>query len=163
MSAEPRNISIVEHGVGARSDEEGRLDALQAEIEELAGSVRYAVERRARQTAEAAQASIDAMRGSIRRQPWLMLAIAGATGVALALVVVRPRPRGLMARSLQPITQYIPDDIGASLRNAGAQSAESLAMRLERVAEAIAHFDPEQASSHPLLAAAARWIKSVRG
>lgn len=162
MSAEPRNISIVETGTGAQSEHEQRLQELQDEIEQLAGSVRTAVERRARQAVEAAEATADYMRDSIRRQPWLMLAIAGAAGAALALAIVRPKPRSLMASRLQPISQYIPDDLGASLRNAGARSAESLAMRLERLADAIVSFDPEQASSHPLVAAMSRWVKSIR-
>lgn len=164
MSAEPRNIPI-QQGSRAEGGEESQLDTLLGEIEQLASMVRDTAEQRANQAAEAARAGADRMRDAVRQQPWLVLGLAGAVGAALAIAVVRPRSRSGMSRRLQPLTQYFPDDIGTSLRDAGragVQSAQSLGTRLEQVAEAIARFDPQQASSHPIVAALTRWAQSLR-
>lgn len=164
MSAERRNIPI-EHGAGSDGSEESQLDTLLAEIEQLASGVREAAEQRVSQAANTARAGADTLREAVIRQPWLMLGLAGAAGAALAVAVARPRPTSGLRRRLMPLTRYVPDDIGGSLRSAGRaglESAESLGARLEQVAEAIARFDPQQASSHPLVGAITRWVQSVR-
>lgn len=166
MAANPVHISMLdrtsERG-DARPETEIDLDTMREEVERLAGQVREVVELRSRQAARAAEAGTVALRGSIRRNPWLALAAAGTTGVLLALAVTRPSPRTRLARRMGPISAYVPDRLEDALDRAHRSIAgNSMATRIEQLVDAISRIDPA-AMTHPLAEAASRLLKTWRG
>ena len=167
MAADPLHISIVDRNKERhheRADpDEGRLDAMREEVERLAGIVGGIIDRRSRDAARAAESSKVVLRRAIRHQPWTSLAVAGATGALLAIAVTRPSASRSRSRGWRTLDSYMTPDAQSTLGNLRSSlSRDSLATRLEQVADAIANIDPAAATS-PIVSAANRVLKALRG
>jgi len=153
-----------------KSGEATALAELRESVNEIAGELSKVAERRTRAARETAEAGADALRGTIRRQPTISVAVAALAGAVLAVAVV-PRWSTRSARDAGwrawapsvPVTRSELHDVAEGIQRslARATNAMPLTSSFERLLEAVTKIEPS-ASFNSTLEKAASWFQRMQ-
>jgi hypothetical protein len=141
---------------------------LRRELEMIASNVGIIIETRRAQAKElatqAAAASADTARETIRGYPVTSIAAATLLGAALAVVLTpppRPSRAAWMRQSVPEVTRAGLTDMASGLRTSTSNAVQSLASIFERVVNAVSSSDANSSLSS-VAGTAGAWLKSLR-
>jgi ElaB/YqjD/DUF883 family membrane-anchored ribosome-binding protein len=167
--------SVLRNSVGATTgnsiDSSTELAELRRELSMIASNVSIIIETRAAKAkqlaTDAAQASVDTTRDTIRDYPVTSIAIATILGAAIA-VALTPAPRRTSFASrfgnmMPEVTRADLNDMARQLQRSASHAVQgtSLASAFERVVDSVSSIDPKS-SLTPALEKAGVWLSSLR-
>ena len=155
---------------GNTHDRSAEYAELRRELAMITSNVGIIIETRAAQAkqlaTDAAEASLETTRDTIRDYPVTSIAVATLLGAAIAIALSPPRRPSLAAR----MGNYVPDVTRADLNDMARQlqrsashavRGSSLSSAFERVVDSVSSIDPKS-SLTPALEKAGAWLGSLR-